>query len=159
MKRTDIAIALYAGCLASVALASSGAAATSIRPSMQTVVTCVYDGVISKPGLLSVDVYTVGTEKYVIEYKFRDRGIVFTGGIGVHDGIMSDGKYFYTNETPSGQLDDHGLIELNFLGRTINEVMEKCHLMPGFDNTMKLPGYADPPWQKIDMPARANFGR
>jgi hypothetical protein len=124
---------------------------------MQTVVTCVYDMVRSKPGVLSIDVYAVGTEKYVIEYTFRDKGTAFTGGIGINEDIMSDGNYMYTNDTPSGQPDDHGSVELDFLGdATLDEMYEKCHLMPGFDDRINLSGTPDPVWQKIDMPRPEN---
>ena len=100
MIRKAVALALCAGSLASLGLGSSCAVAASIRPAMRIVVTCVYNMVRSKPRLLSTDVYTVGTEKYVIEYTFRDKGRTFTGGIGIHDGIMSDGNYMYTNDNP-----------------------------------------------------------
>jgi len=131
-------------------------AVTSIRPEMQTVVTCVYDMVQSKPGVLSMDVYSVGTEKYVIEYKFREMGRIFTGGIGLHDLATRDGKHLYTNDTPGGQADNSGIVELDFLGGTIEQMYDKCGLMPGFDDTIKLEGEIDPPWQKIDMPVHAN---
>jgi hypothetical protein len=156
MSRKETALALCAGSLVSLVLGSSYAAATSIRPAMQIVVTCSYNMVRSKPGLLSVEVYAVGTEKYVIEYTFRDKGRTFTGGIGIHDGIDSDGTYMYTNDTPSGQPDDDGGVELNFLGNTIEEMYGKCHLMPGLDDTIKLPGTPDPVWQKIDLPKQVN---
>lgn len=151
-----MALALCAGSLVSVMVGSSCAAATSIRPAMRAVVTCVYNMVRYKPGLLSIDVYTVGTEKYVIEYTFRDKGKTFTGGIGIHDGIMIDGKYMYTNDTRLEQEDDHGGVELNFLGNTMGEMYEKCHLIPGLDDTIRLQGAHDPVWQKIDMPGPAN---
>jgi len=110
----------------------------------------------SKAGVLSTDVYTVGTDKYVIEYAFQDKGITLTGGIGIHDGIMRDGNYLYTNDTPPRQPDDHGMVELNFLGDTIYDMYEKCHLMPGFDDTISFPGTPKPVWQKIEMPQSSN---
>lgn len=146
-------LALCAGSLAGVVFSSSCANATGVRPAMQTVVACVYNIVKSKSGVLSIDVYTVGTYKYVIEYKFRSSGTLFTGGIGIHDGPMEDGNYFYTNDTPSGQPDNYGGVELDFLGeQTIYEMYGKCHLMPGFDDTIRVQGTPEPQWQKIDMP-------
>ena len=92
MTRKGIVLALYAESLVSVILGSSCAAATGIRPTMRTVVTCVYNLVRSHAGMLSADVFYVGgvEAKYVIEYKFRDKGRLLTGSIGIHDGIMSD---------------------------------------------------------------------
>lgn len=136
-----------------VGTTTGAVAATSVRPAMQSVVSCVYNIVRSRPGVLSMEVYSVGTEKYVIAYKFQDHGTTLTGGIGVHDGD-ANGKYLYTNDTPSGQPDNSGLVELDFLGyRTIDEMSATCHLMPGFDDTMRVRGKTDPPWQKVDMPS------
>jgi len=138
--------------LSGVLILHSMASAASIRPAMQGVGTGVYNMVRSKPGVLAVNVYEAGTEMYVIEYKFQDKERIFTGGIGIHDVILNDGEYFYTNETPRGQPDDHGLVELDFLGSTSRDMIEKCHLAPGFDDTVKAPNVPDPPRQKIDMP-------
>ena len=157
MSQTKMAPAPYAAFLVGVILASSSATAIDIRPGMQTVVTCVYDVVRSKPGVLSIAVYTVGAEKYVVEYKFREKGQIFTGGIGIHDFILNDGKHLYTNDTPRRQPDHHGMVELNFLGtQTIRRMYEKCNLAPGFDDTIRLQGDPEPQWQKVDMPRSSN---
>lgn len=157
MSWKKLTFALCAGSLTSVVLASACAAETGIRPAMRTVVTCVYDIVRSKPGLLSTDVYTVGTEKYVIEYTFRDKNTLFTGGIGISDYVVSGDTHMYTNDTPSEQPDRDGIVELDFLGdATFKEMYGKCHLMPVFDNTFRSPGDPVPVWQKIDMPKSKN---
>jgi hypothetical protein len=152
MTRNTLRLVLCMAPLGSVLIVHSIAYATSIRPAMQGVVTCVYNILRSKPGVLGINVYDAGTEKYVIEYDFRDKDRLFTGGIGIHDIILNDGKYFYTSETPRGQPDNHGLVELEFLGNTSFDMIEKCHLAPGFDDTVKVPNIPDPPRQKIDMP-------
>lgn len=123
---------------------------------MRQVVTCVYDKVRIHPGILSVDVYAIGTNMYSVEYKFRHKGRIFTGALGIHDGVSSDGNYDYTNETPPGQPDDSGSVELDFLGNSILEMYEKCHLMPTLDDTIRLgdvPATA-PLRRKIDMSLR-----
>ncbi|HEY4114112.1 MAG TPA: hypothetical protein VGM17_08630 [Rhizomicrobium sp.] len=107
----------------------------------------------SRAGLLSVDVYAVGSEEYVVEYKFRRKGRIFTGGIGLHDGIF-DGNYAYTNETPPGQRDNGGFVELEFLGDiAIEDMYTKCHLMPTFEHTIWPDGVPPPKpaRRKIDM--------
>ncbi len=156
MSSKKVALALCAGSLANAVIASSCAAATSIRPAMQTVVTCVYYMVRSKPGVRSIDVYAVGPEKYVIKYTFRDKGRTFTGGIGIDDGIDSDGTYMSANDNPKGQPDDGGTVQSRFLGNADVEMYEKCHLTPGFDDRFTVPGTRDPVWQKIDMSKLAN---
>lgn len=143
-------VVLCVGLVSGVALDLPCAAATGIRPAMQGVVACVYSMLRSKPGLFSVDVYTVGTERYVIDYTFYDKGRSFTGGVGIYDFILSDGTHLYTNETPLGQADNHGLVELRRLGDTAYEMMDKCHLSPGFDDMLR--SQPDPPLQKIEMP-------
>jgi hypothetical protein len=155
MSRKKSALALCSGFLVSIVPNAPCLADTGIRPAMQSVVSCVYDMVQAKPGVLSTEVYTVGTEEYVIEYKFREKGTIFTGGIGVHDGVSGDGNRLYTNDAPAGQSDNHGLVELDFLGRsTFDSMFRQCHLMPGFDNRMRTPGTIAPHRQKIEMPYR-----
>jgi hypothetical protein len=48
----------------------------------------------------------------------QSNGRTFTGGIGVYDDVDGAGTHMYTNDTPSGQSDDHGGVELDFLGNT-----------------------------------------
>jgi hypothetical protein len=97
----------------------------------------------SRVGLLSIDVYAVGSEEYMVEYKFRHKGRIFTGGIGLHDEVV-DGNYAYTNETPSGQPDNDGFVELNFLGDiAIEDMYTKCHLNADF-RTYHLAGRRSP---------------
>jgi hypothetical protein len=150
---------LCAASLFGVLAIPSGAAAsaTDIRPAMRTVVTCVYDMVRSHAGILSVEVYAVGNEKYEVEYKFRDKGRILRGGIGIWDDIMPNGKHSYSNDFPRGQSDDSGSVEMEFLGqKMIGDMHKKCHLIPGFDNTFVAPGSSPPPWRKIDMSGVAN---
>jgi len=134
---------------------SDGATTTKIRPKMRAVVTCVYDIVRSNSNLISTEVFSVGNYMYVIEYKFEQNGIVFTGAMGINDGIDSRGDYSYFNETPEGQPDDHGLVELNFLREEIPRAMKQCHLMPTFDS-MKgiLPSLPPPRPVKVIMPGQ-----
>jgi hypothetical protein len=104
------------------------------------------------PGVLSTEVYSIGTEKYVVEYSFRNsRGALFTGGIGIGDLVLSDGLHMYTNDTPSGQPDNNGFVELDFLRNTIEEMYENCHLAPSFDNSVRLLDAPAPVRKKIDM--------
>jgi hypothetical protein len=131
------------------------AAAIEIQPGMQTVVACVYDMVRSKSGVISTEVYAVGKEKYVVTYRFREKGHDFIGGIGIYNVVTKDGKHLSTNDSPSGQTDNHGLVELNFLGAaTWDQMYKKCRLMPGFDDTIR--GGAPPKWQKVQMSGAPN---
>ncbi|MGH7022620.1 MAG: hypothetical protein ACREEB_03405 [Caulobacteraceae bacterium] len=149
MTRKKMAFTLCAAALAAVSAGSSLAAAIGDRQSRKTAVTCAYDIVRSKPGVLSLEVYAVGTEKYVIEYKFREKGRPFVGGIGISYAV-GDG-YLTTNDAPAGQPDNHGLVELDFLGtETWDQMFKKCRLRPGFDDSIR--NGPPPKWRRIQMP-------
>jgi len=138
-------------------VATAHASAAELRPAMRTVVTCVYDMVRSRHGILSTDVYAIGKVEYVVEYRIRNEaGNVFIGGIGIWSDKDSDGNYSYTNETPTGQKDDDGSLELDFLGgKFIDAMYSRCHLFPTFMDTVALPGEPEPSIPKrerITMP-------
>ena len=67
MTLNTLRLVLSMASLSGVLILHSMAAAASIRPAMQGVVTCVYNMVRSKPGVLEVNVYDAGTGMYVIE--------------------------------------------------------------------------------------------
>jgi hypothetical protein len=140
--------------------ATAHASAAELRPAMQTAVTCVYDMVRSRHGVLSTDVYAIGKTEYVVEYRFRnDAGSVFIGGIGIWSDKDADGNYSYTNDTPSGQADDNGSVELGFLGdKFIDNMYSECHLFPTLMDTMTLPAEPEPPTpirERVTMPSPA----
>jgi len=134
---------------------SNGATTTKIRPKMRAVVTCVYDIVRSNPNLISTEVFSIGDYEYVIEYKFKQNDTIFTGGMGISDGVDTDGNYSYFNETPRGQADNNGLVELQFLTVEIQRAMRQCHLMPTLDSMRGiLPSLPPPPPVRVIMPGQ-----
>jgi len=157
-KRTveQVSLARLAHALLISIAVNSPVAAAELKPAMRKVVNCVYDMVRSHAGILSTDVYSIGKAEYIVEYKFRgDRGAMFTGGMGIWTDAGPDGNFMYTNETPSGQPDNNGSVELDYLGdEFFTHLYAKCHLMPSFDDTIRLAGTPpDPPREKVDMPA------